>query len=277
MSAGDNAGRIAPVELGAYADGELTGADAARVEAALEADPELRSELARILRERDAIRAAALVEEADPAAKELAARLGARIERRRARRSALRIAASAAALAATAAGGWFGHLAATFEGRTNDAVQVASASGQVPEFVADAAGAHEVFAFDQVHPVEFLSEDETLMRDWFAAHLGDAAQVPHLEEIGFNLIGGRLLGSATGPAAQLIYANDKGDRVSLVFSRQALPGGGSDVQLVRVGKTYAGWWQQDDLSWAVVEDGPGADVDAVARHVSDMMRDDADR
>ncbi|MEO1688593.1 MAG: hypothetical protein AAFU61_11870, partial [Pseudomonadota bacterium] len=242
---------------------------------ALEADPDLRGELADMLHERDALLAAARVEEIDPAAKELAARLGDRLDKQRRRRGVLRLAASAAGLGAMAGAGWFGHVAATAP--RDAAVRVASApgiggAGAVPRFVADAAGAHEVFAFDTVHPVEFFSQDEALMRDWFAGHLGADVKIPHLEQVGFDLIGGRLLGSAEGPTAQLIYANAKGDRVSLVFGRQALPGGGDSVQLVRVGKTYAGWWRQDDLSWAVVEDQPGSDVGAVARQVSDLIR-----
>ncbi|MEO0762532.1 MAG: anti-sigma factor, partial [Pseudomonadota bacterium] len=143
----------------------------------------------------------------------------------------------------------------------------------VPSFVADAAGAHQVFAPDNFHPVEFTAKDEAAMARWFSARLGQTATIPHLEELGFSLVGGRLLAGANGPAAQVMYENAKGDRVSLVFGKQQVPGGSPELKLVHVGKSYASYWQDKGFAWAVVEDTPGADVSMVATHVARITRE----
>jgi anti-sigma factor RsiW len=41
--------------------------------------------------------------------------------------------------------------------------------------------------------------------------------VPDLAAVGFRLMGGRLLPAEDGPAAQLMYENGKGDRLTLYF------------------------------------------------------------
>jgi anti-sigma factor RsiW len=71
--------------------------------------------------------------------------------------------------------------------------------------------------------------------------------------------------------AQLLYENEKGDRVSLVFGRRQVPGG-TELKLVHVGKSYASYWREGEFAWAVVEDSPGADVSAVATHVAQVIR-----
>lgn len=257
---------ITDVELGAYVDGELDDRDAARIEAALAEDAALRAELRRLIEAREALSALAAETDRDPAAEELAARLGARLQAQSSRRSLFRVAASLSALAVTAAGGWFAHQA------SDRASGARLAAAPAPSFVADAVGAHAVFAPDRIHPVEFFSQDEALMRDWFAGHLGDDVRIPHLEEIGFDLVGGRLLGSARGPSAQLIYENAAGDRVSLVFGRQSLPEAPAAPRVIDVDGRMASWWRQGDFSFAVVEDGPGADVPTVTERVAEAVR-----
>jgi anti-sigma factor RsiW len=255
---------VSEAELGAFCDGELDDAAAARVEAALQADPALRAEMARLMRERAALSGDAEVREApDPAVAALASRLEARLRGRRRRRLAAFAAGVVAAVAAIAAGGWFAHDAAVTR-------QVVPAS-EAPRFVEEAAGAHAIFAPDDVHPVEFFSSDEELMRQWFEGHLDHVVRIPHIEDLGFELIGGRLLGGAQGATAQLMYENAKGDRVSVVFGRHEAPQDGT-LHLVRLGDVYASWWKAGDLAWAVLESGAGADVSAVATRVAALSR-----
>ncbi|MEM1314069.1 MAG: hypothetical protein AAGI51_05910 [Pseudomonadota bacterium] len=266
---------ITDAELGAYIDGELDAQDEARVERALVADADLRARLAAATEARAALRTLVLsgpgaeddADDPSPETEALAAKLSARLRADRNRRVRSRVALAAGALMATAVGGWFAHIyAVSLE------PSVAAAEGQAPSFVADAVGAHAVFAPDRVHPVEFFSQDEALMRDWFAEHLGDGVQIPHLEEFGFDLVGGRLLGSARGASAQLLYENARGERVSLVFGPQNLPEAPDAPRLIDVDGRLASWWRQGGLSWAVVEDQPGADVPSITKHVAELVR-----
>ncbi|MEM7496463.1 MAG: anti-sigma factor [Pseudomonadota bacterium] len=262
---------ISDAELNAFCDGELDDKECARVAAAIEADPALRARMAEMMSDIAALRSAGDAEDVDPATEVLAARLGSAVERRERQQGLTRLGAGLAATIAIAAGGWFGHASYVKQGvgkSRQDSMVVATLENHaVPSFVADAAGAHEVFAPDTFHPVEFTAKDEAAMAQWFTDRLGDAAMIPHLEELNFELVGGRLLAGAEGPMAQVMYENDKGDRVSLVFGKQHTPGS-SDLKLVHVGKTYASYWQDKGFSWAVVEETPGADVSVVATHIA---------
>lgn len=281
MSAGQDPGAasgravaVTEVELAAYCDGQLDEAEAARVETAMLGDPALRAEMGRLLAERralaEAVGAGRATETEDPAITALAGRLAGRLERRRRRALATRGGAAAAALVLIAAAGWVGHALVTGTPMF-DRPGAEDAAGGIPGFVANAAGAHAVFADDLVHPVEFRAADEAVMRRWFAAHVGDGAMIPDLGSVGFDLVGGRLLGDAHGAMAQLLYENARGDRVSLIFGRRPVPGG-KEIKLVHVGKRFASYWRDGDLSWAVVENSPGADVSAVSSQVAELIR-----
>ncbi|MEO0620687.1 MAG: hypothetical protein AAFU49_18705 [Pseudomonadota bacterium] len=269
----DGTSRVSLAELGAYCDGELEGPDASRIEQALAEDPDLRAEMRAMMEDRAALAEAASLPEggsADPMLEALAGRLEARLNETKRRAQFRRWAVGGVGALAVALAGWAGHawLTGTALFEPGPAERAAAA---VPGFVADAAGAHAIFADDTVHPVEFTSADEPVMQRWFRSHLGPTALIPHLEELGFDLVGGRLLGDAEGAMAQVLYENAKGDRVSLVFGKREVPGG-QELKLVHVGKSYASYWREGEFSWAVVEDSPGADVSAVATHIAALIR-----
>lgn len=44
---------------------------------------------------------------------------------------------------------------------------------------------------------------------------GQQVQAPNLTGVGFNLVGGRLLPSGYGPAAQFMYENESGQRLTI--------------------------------------------------------------
>ncbi|MEL6196789.1 MAG: anti-sigma factor [Pseudomonadota bacterium] len=266
---------ISDAELHAFCDGELDEKDMARVAAAIEDEPSLRAKMAQIMGDIADLRSAADSEKVDPATMALAERLSTTVEKRERERSLTQLGMGLAATVAIAAGGWFGHASyvKSVPGKSSRerGLVMALDTQAVPTFVADAAGAHEVFAPDTFHPVEFTAKDEAAMSQWFTDRLGQAAMIPHLEELGFRLVGGRLLAGASGPMAQVIYEHDRGDRVSLVYGKQQVPGT-TDLKLAHVGKTYASYWQDQGLAWAVLEETPGADVSLVATHISRMTK-----
>lgn len=267
-------GKVSNAELAAYVDGEITGAEAERIEEALLHDPALRAELSRMTVERESLKAALQESEAapDPAISALAERLDGRLRAARARRRMGFVAAGFAAAALLGAVGWTGHAALTGTPIFSEGdLRRGASHATVPGFVADAAGAHAIFAEDKIHPVEFFAADEPVMQRWFETHIGEGVMIPHLEEIGFDLVGGRLLGDAEGAMAQVLYKNAKGDKVTLVFGKREVPGG-EELKLVHVGKQYASYWHDRGYAWAVVEDSPGADVSAVATHVAALIR-----
>lgn len=78
-----------------------------------------------------------------------------------------------------------------------------------------AAIAHVVYTPEVLHPVEVTADQEAHLTKWLSKRLGTDLRVPHLSPLGFNLVGGRLLPGTTGPAAQFMYENTQGKRLTL--------------------------------------------------------------
>jgi anti-sigma factor RsiW len=78
-----------------------------------------------------------------------------------------------------------------------------------------AAIAHVVYSPEVRHPVEVGADQETHLVTWLSKRLGAQLKVPHLGELGYTLVGGRLLPGDRGPVAQFMYQDGKGQRLTL--------------------------------------------------------------
>lgn len=183
-------------ELHAYVDGALAPARAAEVESYLAEHPE---EAARVAAYWAQI--AALHRAFDPVLEEPVPE---RLLRARApwRRFARR-AAVLAWIALGAAAGWYGRDFAR------------SPAAKAPGWVQGAVIAHAVYSPEVRHPVEVPAEQEAHLVGWLSKRLGAPLRVPHLGEVGFALVGGRLLPGERGPVAQFMYQDAKGRRLTL--------------------------------------------------------------
>jgi anti-sigma factor RsiW len=97
-------------------------------------------------------------------------------------------------------------------------------SGTSMAFVRQAAVAHVVYTPEVRHPVEVGAEQEAHLAAWLSKRLGVSVKVPHLSEAGYELVGGRLLPGSSGPAAQFMYQDGRGQRLTLYVRTD---GGGS--------------------------------------------------
>jgi anti-sigma factor RsiW len=82
-------------------------------------------------------------------------------------------------------------------------------------FARQAASAHMLFAPDLRHPVEFGADQQDNLLLWLTERLGEQVHAPSLQDIGFVLVGGRLLPAAEQAAAQLMYENPDNRRITL--------------------------------------------------------------
>lgn len=114
--------------------------------------------------------------------------------------------AAAAALVLLIAGASLGWYFGTMTGA--DATQGAAVARQ-------AAVAHAVFTPERRHPVEVAADQEAHLVAWLSKRLGAPLRAPRLTDLGFSLVGGRLLTAADGPAAQFMYENVAGKRLTL--------------------------------------------------------------
>ncbi len=79
----------------------------------------------------------------------------------------------------------------------------------------EAAVAHAIYVAEVRHPVEVPGSEEAHLVQWLSKRLGGPVKAPHLAALGYQLVGGRLLPSADGAAAQFMYENASGGRVTL--------------------------------------------------------------
>jgi anti-sigma factor RsiW len=78
-----------------------------------------------------------------------------------------------------------------------------------------AAIAHVIYSPEVRHPVEVGADQEAHLVAWLSKRLGTPLKVPHLGDLGYTLVGGRLLPGERGPVAQFMYQDGKGQRLTL--------------------------------------------------------------
>lgn len=228
-------------DLQAYVDGRLDAARRAEVEAYLESDAEAARRIGGQIADRDDLRdrLSAVASEPIPARLTIAHLRG---ERRGF--AGQRFGAVAAALACLVIGGAGGWLASE---RWHRAPTVVAAAP-----VADAAMvAWRTYAVEVAHPVEVAADQEAHLVQWLSRRLGRKLTAPKLDALGLKLIGGRLLPATNGPAAQFMYEDQQGRRVT-VYVR---PGGDAEpsaFRFERTGELAAFSWIDAQLSYAVV-------------------------
>jgi anti-sigma factor RsiW len=101
------------------------------------------------------------------------------------------------------------------------------------EFVRQAGFAYSVYQPEKRHPVEVAAAEQEHLVQWLSKRLGRPLKVPHLEDQGFALVGGRLLPGEAGARAQFMYQNPDAQRITLylgALEKSAKPGNRQGLQ-----------------------------------------------
>lgn len=77
-----------------------------------------------------------------------------------------------------------------------------------------AIAAHTLYSVEVLHPVEVVAEEREHLTRWLSKRLGQPISAPDITSFGFSLVGGRLLPSGNDPAAQFMYENESGERIT---------------------------------------------------------------
>jgi anti-sigma factor RsiW len=212
-------GGVEEHDLNAVVDGRLPSERSAAVEAYLAAQPEERARLQRYSEMRDELRNAftAQIDEPIPSRLRVAQLLAARR-----RRIYWQFGAAAAALVLLVLGGLGGWAARDLGVGLPQANQTAQAAATEREITSDALAAHRVFSVEVRHPVEVDAAQEAHLVQWLSKRLGRPLVVPDLSSAGYQLMGGRLLPSEEGPAAQFMY--QKGNNRLTLYERSDTAG-----------------------------------------------------
>ncbi len=123
-----------------------------------------------------------------------------------------------------------------------------------PRLVAnEAIAAHAIFSVEVLHPVEVASEQQDHLVKWLSNRLGADIKAPDLASKGFTLLGGRLLSSDTGPAAQFMFENAAGRRVTL-YATDSKANTGTAFKFTSLDGFEAFYWMDSDITYALVGD-----------------------
>lgn len=192
-------------DLQAFIDGRLDDGRQTAVEAHLAAHPELADRIAAERRHLSLLRGQLETKFAEP----IPARL--RIANLRAARRGRWIGsvrAAAAALVIFGVGAVVGWVA---NGLTPPPILAVATAGVTQNAVA----AFRTYVVEVAHPVEVGVQQEAHLLQWLSKRLGRKLAAPDLQPFGYRLMGGRLLPGGSGAAAQLMYDDASGRRLTI--------------------------------------------------------------
>ncbi|MGH6960993.1 MAG: anti-sigma factor family protein, partial [Dongiaceae bacterium] len=125
----------------------------------------------------------------------------------------------------------------------------------VAAFTRLAADAHNAYVAEVRHPVEVPASDQDQLVKWLSKRLDEQVRVPALARVGYEFLGGRLLPADGGVAAQLMYQNTAGSRVTLYFKRGDRDGNTAFRYVVEEGLSVF-YWRDGDVAYALSSELP---------------------
>jgi len=174
------------------------------------------------------------------------------------RRRSWRFGSFAAALAWIVLGGALGWL---LRG------EQAGISGKNMDFARRAAVAHAVYSPEVRHPVEVTAEQEEHLVSWLSKRLGGDLKAPHLIDLGYDLVGGRLLPGEQGPVAQFMYQDKSGQRLTLYIKTDTSSEKETAFRFAQEGSVGVFYWIDRRLSYALSGEVKKEDLLKVANAV----------
>lgn len=224
-------------DLHAYIDLHLGLEDRLRLEAWLEAHPEVKAQVQAWQQDAHQLRAAwsgALQQAPNPNLDPTQVQRG--LRHRRTRRLA-KVAVLVMAIGVGAWGGW----QARGPGQTLAAAPMA-----------DALQAYRLFAAHGTLPADYSSNDSTELQAWLDRYFRSAQRLPDLAAAGFRPRSARLFSTDQGPAAMVVYESTSGQRASFYVrppgpGYHLLPRGSR-----RDGELEADYWSDPTYNYAMV-------------------------
>ncbi|ARP93936.1 anti-sigma factor family protein [Bordetella genomosp. 13] len=233
---------ITEADLHAFADGQLSEARIAEVDAFLAQQPQARQRVEAWRSQNHALR-----QLLDPVMDEpLPLRLPLAPPSRRTPPSMPRwraLAAGVAVAIVSAGAAWYARGAL-------EAPAAVPAAADDTSFARRAAVAHAVYAVEVRRPVEVGADQEQALVTWLTRRLGASVKAPALGAVGYELVGGRLLPGGRGPVAQFMYAAANGQRLTLYVTREAT-GNQTAFRFTQDGPVRVFYWVEGSLGYAL--------------------------
>ena len=174
-----------------------------------------------------------------------------------------RTVAAAAAIAAFIVGGVAGWMARGASAAAPDALQT---------FSNEALAAHRLYIGEVRHPIEVGAAESHLL-PWLSRRVGTPLRAPDLTAFDFKLLGGRLLPSASGPAALFMYESGSGERVTLYCSQ--LKEAPSGLRYSTADNFAAVHWVESDYGWVLSGPAEKSRLKGMAKAVYEQLENRA--
>jgi anti-sigma factor RsiW len=114
-----------------------------------------------------------------------------------------------------------------------------------------AAIAHATYSPEVRHPVEVGADQEAHLVAWLSKRLGSPVRAPKLEDVGYSLVGGRLLPGDNGPVAHFMYQCSRGTRVTLYVRTEAVGNRETAFRYAEEGKVRVFYWVDRKFGYAL--------------------------
>lgn len=119
-----------------------------------------------------------------------------------------------------------------------------------PSLAVHAISAHLVFAADRGRPVEVPGGKRKTLLKWVSKRLGKRIDIPDFTKAGFVLVGGRVLPVDNRPAAQFMYQDRKGRRITLFLGWNPWKKD-TEISFWAKGKVKCFFWFDGPLGYAL--------------------------
>lgn len=132
-----------------------------------------------------------------------------------------------------------------------------------------ASVAHHVYSPDKRQPVEVKGEDPTLI-SWISKRLGAKVRAPNLS--GYRFMGGRLLAGAEEPAAQFMYEEASGKRVTVFIRTEGAAGRSTSPKCGAYRGVSVCYWYAGGVAYALAGEVPEANLSVLAGTAAASIR-----
>src|SRR6185503_15274533 len=114
-----------------------------------------------------------------------------------------------------------------------------------------AAVAHATYSPEVRHPVEVGADQEAHLVAWLSKRLGVPLRVPQLDEVGYSLVGGRLLPGDPIPVANFMYQTQKGARITLYVRTEVAGNRETAFRYAEEGRVRVFYWVDRKMGYAL--------------------------
>jgi anti-sigma factor RsiW len=97
-------------------------------------------------------------------------------------------------------------------------------------------------------------------------------EAPDLRAAGYELIGGRLLPGERGPAAQFMYQDSSGKRLTLYVCRSGQPRRDREFRFEQSGSNNVFYWIDESLGYAITGEASRGDLERIGVDVHRRLR-----